>query len=642
MGYGKIKFSLARSITWLVKLRLDRCDNTFGQTPCTATGDACFYTYPTCKDTVNFVRGEVEYDFSMADGPPVAGALPYVKAFRTVPTEIRPDRSVTRRARLTVDMIDDRPHALADPDKAVTRAETGGSFFRNLIARNPNYGGRIVELWQGFGGLPPSEYRLVFRGVIEKIEWNEGSARVVAKDQLKLLDKKVPPAQSSGNVLTAIYNGGTDMFVTDGSQFGPPGAIKLGDEYVTFEDVSGDTLTGCVPGAYNTTPASHPAGTRAAQALVFADPATGEGLPPDIIAARLLTSHGNIGPLSLATVDRGAALASAVSDVAPSLPLTSTAHLAGSGIARLGDELVVYDGIAAGALSVTERGAFGTTASAHNAGTGVMPLRLSDELGRWMTGAKYRRFVTRPAKIKELVNSLRDQCLLHLWQGEDSTVEAKCVAPPFYTQPPAELNDEDSFIAGSTGWDPGDEMAATRVAVHYAPPAPDPGDDPDDYDGLLVSVDPDVEGKNFFGGPRPKEFFGSWIYREHEALLLASRYLLRYRRGLARFRFALEMKDSGLQVGDFVRVTSRDVIGPDGMPRERALFEVLAKKRAGENRFEYEAVDTRLDRRYPLIAPPEVTEGYDGADPDDRVVYGWVGGAGDKVGSKGDPGYYIY
>ena len=125
-------------------------------------------------------------------------------------------------------------------------------------------------------------------------------------------------------------------------------------------------------------------------------------------------------------------------------------------------------------------------------------------------------------------------------------------------------------------------------------------------------------------------------------MLLASRHLIRYRSGAGQFRFALELKDDGVQVGDFVRVTSEQLPGPDGSPRPGALFEVLKKQRQGDNRIEFTAIDTRLDRRYPLIAPAGLVADYDGATTAERERYGFVGNGDNRVGGAADDGYYVY
>jgi hypothetical protein len=643
MTYDEQLQSISRSVARRVVLYLDYCANTCGVSPCAAAGSPfCYYTFPTCQDPAHFTKTSKAYAFSLNDGPSVPESLPYLVSVKEVPTELRPGDNVTRRARITLEFLDDAPLALANPDKSVSNAETAGGYLRNLIARNPNAAGRIAEIWQGFEGLELSDYRLTFRGVIEKMEWKNGRATVVVKDQLALLDKKIPSKQSSGNALTALYNGGATMYVADESEFVSPGTVKVEDEYVTFTGTTAGALTGCGAGAFGTTPVAHAAGKAVRQVAAFADAEDGEGLPPDEIFLALLCTHGGIDPLAIAVVDRGAILGAGITGGSTQIPVNITEAFPETGIARIDDELIRFRGISGGALLVAERGAYGTQADAHDAGAAVKASGFTDELGRWMAGTRFRRMVEQATAVKDLVNDLREQCLVHVWQAENSTIRAKCVAPPFYTDAPKELDDESGFIAGSTSWEAGDELRATRITVHYDPVTPEAGKDADAYAGLLVLMDAEAESPEFYGEAGNVEVWGNWIYRELEALLLASRYLIRYRSGAAAFKFAVELKDEELEVGDFVRIKSADVIDASGEPRGRALFEVTRKQRVSDNRIEFLAIDTRLDRRYPVIAPAGLIADYDEAEEQDQERYGWAGNSQNRVGNAGEDGYYIY
>ncbi len=643
MNYDDKRSGICREVTWLVALDLDYCANEYGQAPCGASGgEGCYYTYSTCLAPADFSRTMKEYCFCSADGPRLPGALPYLASVGEVPTEIKPGESVTRRARVTIEFLDDEPLALANPDKAVSRLETGGSYFRNLIARNPNLEGRTARVYRGFGGLEVSEYRLVFKGVIDGLEWEEGRARLIVKDQLKLLDKKIPPRQSSKNVLLMDYSGGSVMHVADGAEFEAPGAVKIEDEYVTFTGVTAQTLEGCSSGAYGSAAASHLAGTKVAQAAVFAEEDSGEGLPADEIFMSLLCESGGIDPLDLAAVDRGVTLSSSIGASELEIGLNNARDLPETGTVRIGDELVSYRGKTSSGVHATERGALGSEAASHGQDEAAPVVVFSDELGRWLSGSLFRRRVDKPTSIKKLINGLREQTMLHVWQGEDSKIWAKCVAPPVMAGNAAELDDETGFIDGSTSWEPGLKLQATRATVYYDPMAGASGDEADSYAGLLVYIDAESESNDFFRLSKNKEIKADWIYRENEALILASRYLIRYGRGAPTLGFSLELKDSGLKVGDFVRVTSRDVVDASGAPLAGRLFEVLKKSARSDNRFEYAAIDTNLSRRYPLISPAEVGHDYSSASVEERERHGWIGDWDNKVGPDGEDGYHVY
>ncbi len=642
MGYEDFKNSLARTVIRVLVLELDYCSHEFGQAPCTASGECCYYTYATCKDPDNYSAGKKEYRFSTAGGPPVEGPLPYLLSIKTVPTEIRPREEVTRRARMTVELADDEPATFANPDKNTSLAESFGAYFKNLIARNPNFGGRKARVLQGFAGLPLSEYKLCMKGIIETMTAEEGKCRVIIKDQLKLLDRKTPPHISTDNVLQQTYNQDTVIHVARGSEFEAPGAVKIDEEYVRFSGVSGNTLTGCTPAAYGSASASHPAGPEVKQVTVLADEESGDGVAPDELFLALLCREGGISPLDISVRSSGAVLDNHIGDTDPAIAVTDPKRFPTSGVVRVDDELLLYRGVSDAGLLVKERGAYGTAPAVHAAGTPVDLTCFSSELGRWMSGTKYKRFVESPLPVKDLVNELRGQALVHVWQAEDSTIAAKAIAPPFYSDAIKTLDDETGLVDGSTSLEPRQKLQTTRISVYYAPQSPAAGKSPEDYNGLLKMIDAEAESENYFGRAKPKEIFSGFIYREHEAMLLASRYLARYGKGASVFKFSTELKDAELGVGDFVAMTSRDIVDFSGQARTDALFEVVRKEDRDDNLVEYKAVDTGFSRLYPVISPPDLDRDYGDAGEQEKRRYGWIGDSENRVGPDSEDGYYIY
>jgi hypothetical protein len=250
--------------------------------------------------------------------------------------------------------------------------------------------------------------------------------------------------------------------------------------------------------------------------------------------------------------------------------------------------------------------------------------------------------VENPVSVKDLVNELRGQALLHVWQAENSTIAAKAIAPPFYSDAVKTLDDETGLADGSTFLGPRRKLQTTRISVYYAPQTPAAGKNPEDYNGLLKMVDAEAESENYYAQVKPKEIFAGFIFREHEAMLLASRYLARYGRGPCVFRFATELKDSELGVGDFVAMSSRDIVDFSGQARQDALFEVVRKEERDDNLVVYKAVDTGFTRRYPVISPPELDRDYADANEQEKRRYGWAGGPANRVGPDLEDGYYIY
>ncbi len=94
---------MTRQQITVVRMTLGFCALTFGQGACTATGRACYNTYPTCKDRANFDATEKTYVFSSAEAPlPFPGPRPYVTDVRYVPTEIKDNFTVSGRVNISL------------------------------------------------------------------------------------------------------------------------------------------------------------------------------------------------------------------------------------------------------------------------------------------------------------------------------------------------------------------------------------------------------------------------------------------------------------------------------------------------------------------------------------------------------------
>jgi len=540
-----------------------------------------------------------------------------------------------------------------------SNTETDGTFFRNLIARFPYFKGRLVEIKQGFEGLDLSEFRTIFYGIIDNIEIDKnGKVKIVAKDQFSALQQKVPNISSTDNKLTQTYNGGTNMYVTNADKFQDPSdypdglaVVQIEQELITYtgKDLAGNRLTGCIGGQYGTSSVSHNIGETIKQAVSFTTLAAGDNIVPTIIYMDLLCWWGQIDPTLLYYPDISTTLTSLISDSATTIPVSSVAYLSDSGgivkIEGAGaneDELIEYGGLSGSSLINCKRGRYGTTPAYHETGAGVRPPSIGLELDRWMTGTAYARTLTSPQTVSQLLNEFRGQTLVSLWHGEDSLIRGKVMAPPWFENPPYELDDESGLIDDSVDIDYNEESRISRVFVHFKPNSDNPGKDPDKFDDLYVAVDNETEDKNFYGEVVPRTIFATFINREIEARVLGARLLARFRLGTKKVKGSVELKDYELTTGDFIYITTRDILNVNGTPK-KVLYEILKKGYKKKNEYELLFLDTSIVRRYPVISPTTITYDYDSASENEQSRYGWVGDSDNLVGTAPNKvdGYYI-
>jgi hypothetical protein len=98
----------------------------------------------------------------------------------------------------------------------------------------------------------------------------------------------------------------------------------------------------------------------------------------------------------------------------------------------------------------------------------------------------------------------------------------------------------------------------------------------------------------------------------------------------------VELKDSDLKTGSFVRMTTDELLNTDGSPLTNEIFQIAKREFKGEK------VTLRLLRtpleRFCFIAP-NTAPAYDTASDGDRE-YGFITDNDGLINSR--PGYYIY
>jgi len=637
MSFDSQKDALSRKPVWLVKIHLDQCSNTFGIPPCTAAAVApfCYYTYSTCKDRLNYHKADYVWKFISRDsqlwwlGP---NPLPLLEKVGYIPIEIDAKYNLARRGEMILELSDDPPHYYANPSKiygglTISNLETAGSFWKNLLARNPNHYHRLAEVYLGFGGLEESEFRLFFRGLIEKIEYQEFGVVITVKDLLKNLDRLSHPKASDNCKLSHDYSGGSNLKVYQGDQLSDWGIIKCeGGKYVKFSGKTGPDGQGvwilqnaafCFGGS-----GTVQAGKMVKQVLVYARDNSGidEGFSADWILLDLICERARVSPAFLESVDSGATLSSDIDADDETIPVSGVGLFPDQGVIKIDDELIIYKGKNGNNLVISGtgsgdaaplfyrhfRGAFRTTAGSHNSGAEIYLPRITYEAMNWLAGTRYRAEFEEPKKTQEILNQICEQALIQCWQNEASKIDSRAISPPQPGEAIKELNDQEHLLEQSVSVLDDRELQSSRVIVYYKPLEADPEAKPKSYQSALVEVEEDIENENWLGEEKPKIFFANWIYQSPEAAALASRYLLRYKQGARQLKLNLELKDLDLEVGKLFWVKTGKILNERG-EKSRLLFQALKKQFRSAGRIEILAIETRLDLIYAYIGPKNPT-----------------------------------
>lgn len=264
---------------------------------CTATGEPCFNTFPTCKKTADYSRIAKQYRFVNNVQPlPLPLSRPYVNSVKLLPTEIKTNLSIS--GRVTVEMHDE-PDTDVGVDPYLTQRSAfpniPGTYWKKWLARNRNYKGRTIDIYEGYVGQAEAEYVRRWTGRLENITRSGMQVKIEAVDLLKDLSKiDVPPKldlklsvdiTDSQDTLTIFGTNsayGTDAALLDA----PSGTLAIGEEIVTYTSI--DPVTGIIGGltrgAYGTAAATHSAKEKVGKVKVYADQN-----PFDLLKSMLLT-----------------------------------------------------------------------------------------------------------------------------------------------------------------------------------------------------------------------------------------------------------------------------------------------------------------------------------------------------------------
>jgi hypothetical protein len=223
---------------------------------------ACYNTYFTCKDRANYLKTTKDYKFTSSGAVPFrTGERPYIKSLKALSTEIKDSQTVVGRE--TVTLLDEPDGDIGIDPYYLTRTSIQGTYFKKLLARNPNYRGRPYKRYHGFIGLAEGDFVQKFEGVIDKItRGKNGEYTFEAKDNLAALEDIYVPRKFDISL--------------------------IGDEIILYAAKSGDTLTGLVRASGGTAPEVHNVDAKV-QEVVYMAPAS-----PYVHMVTLLEDYGGL------------------------------------------------------------------------------------------------------------------------------------------------------------------------------------------------------------------------------------------------------------------------------------------------------------------------------------------------------------
>lgn len=581
MSYQTLVDQAVHTPCTLVEIDLDWCGNTFGVSPCTATGEPCYNTYPTCKDKANFARTTKTYSYSSADAPhPGLNARPYVSKVSYQPTEIKD--SLTVKAKTTIDLLDEPDGDVGiDPYLSSRASVPQTSYWRKLIARNPNYTGRRVRIYDGAIGPNGLEKELRWQGKISAISIGRGTVRIEVADLLmSLKDIKVPPKLKI-KLNADIDATQTDIVLDVSEGLTPSGYVVIDDEIIAYSglDTAQNKLTGCTRGAFGTTAAAHSSGDTVKPAIYW--PPTN---PFDILKGMLLNDPD---------------------------PTVSYPDPPGAGLDPTDVDTATFDAV-------------------------------RDYPGGEID---FSTLVTEEEDLATLFWEIVNLLDCRVWYSEGQTITIARNMPNSPGRSYTDWSDETTVLDRSAKVDLNPGSRLSRVVLRYDKEPLAKADEETSYRKIDVSAWPDAERPESYGEPAEDVLLCRWLrsdYLQEEILEgfvrgLTARRLVRRVDALPIIDVEVYIKDGAVRTGANVRFSTDELLLPDGSPLDKALFQIIKRHPKG-HKLGYRLLKMP-SRRIAFFAPAGHPD-YASATDSERQ-YGFFTDADGKM-SDGSDGYYFW
>lgn len=283
-----------------------------------------------------------------------------------------------------------------------------------------------------------------------------------------------------------------------------------------------------------------------------------------------------------------------------------------SGYATIGTEIVGYT-IATDTVTITQRGAFGTTPEEHAEGDAFQQAAVfqnallqdvaetiflsvtnitADDLDttQWeaqivdtLGGFKIsERVISTPRGVRDLLSELTRLGLT--FYSDDITGKIKCYvnSPLAFDENSVSITDATDVLENTLDVAELADQITTQVVIYHGVRSwTDDLNDPNNYSRLFTNIDADLRSENALGQDRVKTIFMPWFGRVGDdsfALAVGTRYATRYGEPQQRITFTADYKDvDKTELTTIMDVTTGDIVTPIGQSNTKQ-FMVVARE----------------------------------------------------------------
>lgn len=615
--------TFARVYVCVLEIYPDKCLNTYGVAPCTASGapgQECYNTFASCQDKPNYNRGTKVDKFITRGAPlPIGETMrPYIVEVEGAPTEADPDKGLGRRAYYEIKMTDETDNDVGmDPYVGNRAAPAGGTFWGRWLARNPNYQTRKAVLRRGY----------VVNGVwdwntfqneefsIEQIDGPDDRGVVIrVQDPIKRADYiKIPPP-SDGKLQFALK----DFEDAGTAQGGSLNTIVLRNDASAVDDFYNGMTVRIIDQT----------GAGQERKIVDYDGTTRTAIVETDWSVAPDNSSIYFVQVIQITLQSGAAAQYAKYGV--------------PGYIRIGKEAIKFTDITGDVISwpdSTYRAQFNTVIEEHKENAKVQIGKYFDDepftdVVKWLVnecglddtyidltgfaaveetwlGSHYRitTALFAPEKASELLTDLlRHGPCVSWWDPVAQLQRLIYFGPPAPGEESVTLTDEAEFNGKPEIERLDDErITAAALAFDLLSPTLDRKEDSNYLDGYTY-YDADASGPNEYNSERFKTLHSRWFGQQNDraAQSWPALQLAHYRDAPSKIKGKIDPKDFDFNVGDYRTVKTAGLPDLDGNPKP--IKTLITKIRDKGKYIEFECRTTVFNQRFGFFAPNDAQD----------------------------------
>ena len=536
----------------MVKMYLDECDNVFGVvsglSTCNATpstGNECYNTKHTCLNLSKYrvsTNGKKEITFSQEVGKNLAGfepaAHPALISVTSAPSEIQPTKGVSVRSNITIKLRD-----FISDDKGIdpyftTRsiiALENGTFFQKLLARNPHYYGRPIEIYDGFFDFDgtPQVHDGKREYIIESIHLDNDICTIKCKDPMSLADdlkSKVPvPSEfalkadmGTGTNNNVVLTVGADATAPDATaaelqaEFGTSGFVRINEEILAYTRAEGDANIDFDTGGrgdWGTAEASHSADDTVQKCLAFG-------------------TYGN------------SATGSTIDDVAYEIFVNGA-------------------GVPAGAINKTTGGEYSW----------------ADEKTQWLSTFKINTIISEPEEANKLVNQLGSMVGTNFFYDDLAAKIVMRAEMPIVNPLTIQTITDVDIVEDSLKIMNSEKDRISRVYYYYnRKNGVEDRDKKKSFKNLYVNIDADSEGSEEYAKQANKVIYAWGVVDSSTATSITQRILNRFKNVPKTVSFKLDVGSKQIKTGDHFYLQTKSIVNLDGSITARTEMQCIYSK----------------------------------------------------------------